>query len=511
MKTKKTQQQGKKRVKEGMNRSGHSMNPNRPEESAKGASRLRDKATIRRLQMYRNFKPKRNRRGQIVRAAPFQNRLASGSTARVEPNPKWFVNTRVVTQNALQTFQENLGKALNDTYQVVMRKTKLPISLLQEKGKQKRPHVLDTEDFECTFGPKSRRKRPQMQVGDLEELVRKAEEGDTTYDEEKDLDRERDDLGVRDLVREPIMKAGQSKRIWNELYKVIDSSDVVIEVLDARDPMGTRSLSVEEYLRKEKTHKHLVLLLSKSDLIPTPVTRRWIQELSKEYPTLAFHSSLRNPFGKGALIALLRQFGKLHADKKQISVGFIGYPNTGKSSIINTLRSKKVCSVAPIAGQTKVWQYVTLMRRIYLIDCPGVVYPHRESDAEKVLKGVVRVELVEEPSQYIPAVLDRVRAEHIGKTYGIWTWRDPDDFLECLARKTGKLLKKGDPDVNTVAKMVLNDWQRGKLPWYVLPPNWKEKEVEVSERETTSGTFQVETLPSPDGENASPEVVEESR
>ena len=45
---------------------------------------------------------------------------------------------------------------------------------------------------------------------------------------------------------------------------------------------------------------------------------------------------------------------QLHTDKKQISVGFIGYPNVGKSSVINTLRSKKVCSVAPIAGETKV-------------------------------------------------------------------------------------------------------------------------------------------------------------
>jgi nuclear GTP-binding protein len=51
----------------------------------------------------------------------------------------------------------------------------------------------------------------------------------------------------------------------------------------------------------------------------------------------------------------------------------IGYPNVGKSSVINALRSKKVCNVAPIAGETKVWQYITLMKRIYLIDCPGTL------------------------------------------------------------------------------------------------------------------------------------------
>lgn len=40
--------------------------------------------------------------------------------------------------------------------------------------------------------------------------------------------------------------------------------------------------------------------------------------------------------------------------------------------MINTLKKKKVCKVAPIPGETKVWQYITLMRSIYLIDCPGV-------------------------------------------------------------------------------------------------------------------------------------------
>ena len=84
-------------------------------------------------------------------------------------------------------------------------------------------------------------------------------------------------------------------------------------------------------------------------------------------------------------------YPQLHIDKKQISVGFIGYPNVGKSSVINTLRAKKVCKVAPVPGETKVWQYITLMRRIFLIDCPGVVYPTGDTDAEIVLKGVVRI------------------------------------------------------------------------------------------------------------------------
>merc|ERR1712059_142381 len=235
-----------------------------------------------------------------------------------------------------------------------------------------------------------------------------------------------------------------------------------IQVLDARDPLGTRSALIEKYMKEEKPHKHLIFVLNKVDLVPTWVTQKWVATLSSEYPTIAFHASLNHPFGKGALINLFRQLAKLHTAAKQISVGFIGYPNTGKSSVINALRSKKVCGVAPIAGETKVWQYITLMKKVYLIDCPGVVPPGGETDEEeKVLKGVVRVEMVDQPSDYIPAVMSRVKKEYMGRTYRLpkpWDWTTTSDFLERVARQSGKLLKGGEPDLNTVGKMILNDW-----------------------------------------------------
>ena len=75
------------------------------------------------------------------------------------------------------------------------------------------------------------------------------------------------------------------------------------------------------------------------------MTKRWLAHLSQEYPTLAFHASINNPFGKGSLLSLLRQLARLRSDRKYISVGFVGYPNVGKSSVINTLRTKKVSIV----------------------------------------------------------------------------------------------------------------------------------------------------------------------
>jgi len=226
--------------------------------------------------------------------------------------------------------------------------------------------------------------------------------------------------------------------------------------------------------------------LNKCDLIPVWATKRWVYTLSKEYPTVAVHASITKPFGKGTLIQLLRQFQRLHSDKPQISVGFIGYPNVGKSSMINMLRSKKVCKVAPIPGETKVWQYITLFKKIFLIDCPGVVTPAKdETEDNIVLKGVVRVENLLDPTVHIPALIERVKKEHLQKTYGVMEWKDSTDFLELYAQKTGKLLKKGEPDVVAVSKMILNDWIRGKIPFFIAPPedDLPEEEAEPEPQE----------------------------
>jgi nuclear GTP-binding protein len=81
----------------------------------------------------------------------------------------------------------------------------------------------------------------------------------------------------------PLFRAGQSHRVWGELYNVIDSSDVILEVLDARDPMGTRCRHVEEFLKREKPHKHLVLVLNKVDLVSTWITVFYILLQDEQY------------------------------------------------------------------------------------------------------------------------------------------------------------------------------------------------------------------------------------
>lgn len=252
---------------------------------------------------------------------------------------------------------------------------------------------------------------------------------------------------------------------------------MLVQVLDARDPIGTRCAHLEAHLKQRtQRHRHMVLLLNKCDLVPAWVTKRWLHTLSRDYPTIAFHASMTHPFGKGALLSLLRQFGRLHGDKPNISVGFFGYPNVGKSSVINTLRAQKVCTVAPVPGETKVWQYVNLTKKIFLIDCPGVVYNGAgDTDTDAVLKGVVRVSNLDDASEHVAEVLRRVKPEYLRRAYRVATWTDSTDFLTQLARASGKLLKGGEPDLSTAAKSLLLDWQRGRIPFFVAPPQLPER------------------------------------
>lgn len=313
-----------------------------------------------------------------------------------------------------------------------------------------------------------------MAAESLAELANKCVEQEKGYNVEKDRDLKKlKILDEKDENRDRRIEAGQSRRIWEELYKVLDSSDVIVIVLDARDPEGTRCKHIESHLKKNCPFKHMVYVLNKVDLVPTSVTKGWIKHLSATCPTIAFRASISKPFGKLSLMRLLKQFDKFHKDKKTISIGLIGYPNVGKSSVINTLKSKLVCKSAPIPGETKVWQYVSLTKRIYMIDCPGVVYESENAtDTDIILKGVVRAERLTDPEYYIRGLLERADTDNIRGIYKIDCWDDHEDFLEQLARRMGKLLKGGEPNLSTVARMVLQDWQRGKIPYHSLPPNY---------------------------------------
>ena len=239
--------------------------------------------------MFKEGKAQRNADGEITKAASFQSR--DKPVARIEPNRKWFTNTRVISQDALTAFRGAVAAQQNDPFSYLLKQNKLPMSLIKDDETKKngvKQHkakiAVETSPFSDTFGPKAQRKRPKLAVSSLEDLVGESDRMQETYLDRLEQIRMQnpgtaeggEDSGITDdgqltAAREAIFSKGQSKRIWNELYKVIDSSDVVIHVLDARDPLGTRCRSVEKYIREEAPHKHLLFVLNKCDLIPTSV------------------------------------------------------------------------------------------------------------------------------------------------------------------------------------------------------------------------------------------------
>ncbi|KAH9410780.1 NGP1NT domain-containing protein [Ordospora pajunii] len=406
-----------------------------------------NKKKLKYLEMLRSGKPKKNSRGQVIKDAPFQK--AKAEAGRIEPSRKWFTGTKIVSSTELDAYRSEVK--VQTPYNVLLSAGKVPYSLLED-GCRKRKQ---TNDFECVFGKKSIRKKPTLGYSSLKELSQQL-----NHEKKESIE-----------LKKEFVK-GQSHRIWLELYKVLDSSDVIVHVLDARDPLGTLCDKISAYIKEEAPHKHMMYVLNKVDLVPTGVTAKWLKYFSKSHPTIAYHSSsITNNYGKANLINLLRQLSKLYK-KKHMSVGFVGYPNIGKSSIINTLRNKAVCKVAPVPGETKVWQYITLTRGIYLIDCPGIVPIADYTQA--ILRGAIRIENIEEPEMYIDEVISKAK-DSMSKIYGI-VFNNSIDLLEKLAIRFGKLLKGGEPNIDAVSKMVLRDWVRGKIPYYTIPADATDEE-----------------------------------
>lgn len=117
-----------------------------------------------------------------------------------------------------------------------------------------------------------------------------------------------------------------------------------------------------------------------------------------------------------------------------------------------------------------------------LIDCPGIVPPNMNDTPEDILlRGVVRIENVEYPSHYIAALMGKVKRHHMERTYELKGWTDYMSFLELLARKQGRLLKGGEPDIEGVAKIVVHDFLRGKIPWFTPCPTTGDSDGAVVE------------------------------
>ncbi|KAJ1570120.1 Guanine nucleotide-binding protein-like 3 [Nowakowskiella sp. JEL0078] len=297
---------------------------------------------------------------------------------------------------------------------------------------------------------------------------------------------------MMDQEDESISVADNSKRANKEFRKVVEAADVILEVLDARDPLGCRTKQIEDLIVDSGANKRVILILNKIDLVPRPVVEAWLKYLRKELPTIAFKASTQSQtinlptnvantnlitskecLGADTLIQLLKNYCRNQKIKTSITVGVIGFPNVGKSSLINSLKNSKVCAVGSTPGLSKSTQEIQLDKNIKLLDCPGIVFStsiKNKNDPDVLLRNCVKVEILEDPVVPVEYILSRCRIDQLMEIYEIPAFSDTREFLINVARQRGRLRKGGVPDIPNAARVVLQDWNAGRIPYYCMPP-----------------------------------------
>ncbi len=242
------------------------------------------------------------------------------------------------------------------------------------------------------------------------------------------------------------------KNFWKVVNEVIVNSDIIIEVLDARFADETRNKEIEDKVLT--LNKKLVYVINKCDLVNKLKLERMKQKLKPS----VYVSAVK----KYGTIKLLRLLNKLSAGKDKVVIGVVGYPNTGKSSVINALKGRRSASVSPVGGHTKGKQLVRISKKIYLLDSPGV-YPYKEKDVVKqALISSIDYSKVKEPVMVVMDLMKRY-GRNIAGYYKVKYTLDYDSVIKEIAVKF-KLLRKGnEPDYERAARLILRDLQKNRI------------------------------------------------
>jgi len=245
------------------------------------------------------------------------------------------------------------------------------------------------------------------------------------------------------------------------LKEVIRKADILLEVIDARFPDETRNSEVERDIARSK--KPFIIVLNKCDLVSKETLEKTKSRLSQIAPTVFM--SIKDRFGTTMLRHKILETAGIKG--RDILVGSLGYPNTGKSSVINGVAGKHKASTSPISGHTKGVQLVNAGSRIMFLDTPGVI-PFGENDEDiQGLIGVKDATHLQNPIGVAMKIIEKMCAENKTALESFYHVKiegeDSYDALILIGRQSNFLIKKGDVDETRAAVRIINDWQKGTL------------------------------------------------
>ncbi|KAI1610045.1 P-loop containing nucleoside triphosphate hydrolase protein [Exophiala viscosa] len=372
-------------------------------------------------------------------------------------------------------------------------------------------------------------------------------EGDMAAEDDEDADA--GGIQLSETMATDHRNPDSSRKAFDKIFKkVLDSADVVLYVLDARDPEGTRSREVErQIMTADGGSKRLILVLNKIDLVPAPVLKGWLTHLRRYFPTIPLrastpasnaqtfdHKQLTLKATSETLLRSLKSYAASKQLKRAISVGVIGYPNVGKSSVINALTSRLnkgtqsfACPVGSEAGVTTSLREVKIDSKLKILDSPGIVFPSTvdgedkedrqrrkaEHEARLILLNALPPNQITDPIPAVTLLLQRLSTsealfEKLLGHYGVVALGPFDqgdrtaDFLVQVARKRGRLGKGGVPNLHGAAMTVITDWRDGRIQGWVEPPTLKvaddlqmgDAQVEESDKALPSGADRKEIV-----------------
>jgi ribosome biogenesis GTPase A len=250
---------------------------------------------------------------------------------------------------------------------------------------------------------------------------------------------------------------------WGIVDKVIFESDILLEVVDARMPNLTRNKKVENMIRRKR--KFLILVINKSDLITRDMRMSFSRNIGLKE---AVFVSCKERTGIFALKEAIFRLAEKRRHSNYIKVGVIGYPNTGKSSVINVLSGfKEVAKTSPSAGFTTGVQWIRGKGELMFLDTPGVIPPEEKDEAEQAMMSIIDPDKLKNPElaavKIIQLFLD-YNKKILEKFYDVKI--ETDDTFEILleiGKRKNLLRKGGEVDEARTALTIVRDWQRGNL------------------------------------------------